>query len=270
MTPEIITKSMFLEKIIEYKKSEVAEREQRTPLSVVQKKIETAPLVRDFAGALMHQNRLGLIAEVKKQSPVKGLLVPDFDHMRLATTYVEAGADAISVLTDTHFWGGSHDFLRDIREKYPENPPLLCKDVIISEYQVYEARAYGADAILLIVMALSESELRSLYTLAHSLGMEVLVEVHNEAELEVALRLQPRVLGINNRNLDTFVIDIHTTERLIGLLGDQQPVIVSESGIKDEVQLLHEWGVQAVLVGESIVTASNPEEKIKRLIADVL
>lgn len=259
--------SDFLTRILDHKHTEVARQQQKVPLAKLQAQLATAPPVRSFANALRRPDRLALIAEIKRQSPAKGVLVEQFDALHFARIYAANGADAISVLTDTRFWGGSLQYLKTIRAALPDGPPLLRKDVIIGPYQVWEARAYGADAVLLIAAALDDAQLHELSSLAHDLGMDALVEVHDAAELRRVLPLQPRLLGINNRSLHTFVVDIATTEQLIAQLpAGVRPVIVSESGIGGELERLRQWGADAILVGEAIVTATDPGAKVRSLL----
>lgn len=261
----------FLERILDHKRTEVERQQQKVPLQKLVDQLQDALPVRPFASALRQPERLALIAEVKKQSPAKGLLVPNFDALRLAQTYAANGADAISVLTDVRFWGGSLQYLKTIRAALPDGPPLLRKDVVIDPYQVYEARVYGADAVLLIVAALGDEQLQELHTLCTSLGMDVLIEVHDESELVRAMTLQPTLLGINNRNLRTFAVDVETTRRLVEQLPTAgRPLVVSESGIdgggQSGLTRLRAWGADAILVGEAIVTAPDPAAKVRTLV----
>jgi indole-3-glycerol phosphate synthase len=223
---------------------------------------------------LRHPERLGLIAEVKKQSPAKGLLARDFDPLRLARIYAENGADAISVLTDLRFFGGSLQHLKQIRAAQEASttattsPPLLRKDFLVDPYQVYEARAYGADAILIIVAAVAPDMVLTLLNTTRELGMEALVEVNNEDEMQIALQAGADLIGINNRNLHTFVVDTGTTERILAAVkGTTRPTMVSLSGITSARDLtsLRALGADAILVGEAIVTAPDPATKVREL-----
>ncbi|MBI2847430.1 MAG: indole-3-glycerol phosphate synthase TrpC [Chloroflexi bacterium] len=221
----------------------------------------------DFAGALC-DNGVRLIAEVKKASPSRGVLKPDLDPVALARTYARSGAAAISVLTEPHYFQGSLEHLKAIREALGEaGPPLLRKDFVFHPYQVYEARAYRADAVLLIVAMLRDSELRDLLSLSREMGMECLVEVHNKEELSRAVESGAKIIGINNRDLETFDIDITTSQRLAPLV-PRGSIIVAESGIntRKDVLALQKFGVDAVLVGEALVTAPDVAAKIKELI----
>ncbi len=256
----------FLDRIVTHKLAEITAQQAAVPLAALQAQLGAAPPARPFAAALRRPDRLALIAEVKKQSPAKGLLAPNFDALALARTYAANGADAISVLTDTAFWGGQLAFLAAIRAALPDGPPLLRKDVILDAYQVYEARVHGADAVLLIVAALDDERLAALFELTVALGMDALVEVHSLAETTRALRLGPRLLGINNRSLDTFAVDIATTAQVIAALpADERPIVVSESGIGGDLARLRGWGADAILVGEAIVTAADPAAKVRAL-----
>src|SRR4029078_4293199 len=215
--------STFLTRILDHKRSEVTRQKLDLPLEQLQIRIAAAPLPRPFDAALRQPGRVALIAEVKKASPSKGVLLENFDPLELARIYAQNGAAAISVLTDMHFFQGSLKYLEDIRErvgsgdwglgdeKLPSPIPVLRKDFILDPYQVYQARAYGADALLLIVAALDDGALAELLALTCELGMQALVEVHNAAELDRALALGANVIGVNNRDLHTFVTTLETT-----------------------------------------------------------
>ena len=251
---------MILDEIVTAKKEELTKRKQTMPLA----RLESTSLKKlDFASALRGDG-IRLIAEVKKASPSKGVMCPNLDPVGLARTYADNGASAISVLTEVRYFQGSLEHLADIGRELGGRKPLLRKDFIFDPYQVYESSAYGADALLLIVAILSEQQLTELLSLSHSLGMECLVEVHDEAELEVALRSDARIIGINNRDLTTFSVDITTTKRLHPLIPADR-IVVSESGIKDsaDVQRLREWGVDAILIGEALVTADDVAAKMR-------
>ena len=270
----------FLARILEHKRTEVARQSAKVPLAQLHAKMVAAPAARDFAAALRRADRATLIAEVKKASPSKGVLVEQFDPLALAHVYAENGAAAISVLTDGRFFQGSLKYLEGIRHQVPgvsaSDPthgtrytvPLLRKDFILDPYQVYEARAYGADALLLIVAALDDASLAALLALTHELGMQALVEVHDEAELERALAAGATIVGVNNRDLHTFVTSIETTERLAARLpSHNRPLLISESGIATaaDVARVRAWGVDAVLVGEALVTAPDIAARVREL-----
>ncbi|MEF3273698.1 MAG: indole-3-glycerol phosphate synthase TrpC [Chloroflexus sp.] len=267
-----MSKTTILEQILEHKRVEVRRQQAKIPLAVLQDKIRRAPPVRDFAAALRRSPGTALIAEVKKASPSRGVLLANFDHLALARTYVANGAAAISVLTDQRFFQGSLTYLAGIRalpEVQSRGTPLLRKDFIIDPYQVYEARAYGADALLLIVAALDDTSLAELFALTRELGMQALVEVHTIAELERALRLQPSIIGVNNRDLHRFVTELATTKTIAEHLpaGPQRPLLVSESGIftPTHVAEVRSYGADAILVGEALVTAPDIGAQVRAL-----
>ncbi len=215
----------------------------------------------------MQGEGVSLIAEVKKASPSRGLLAPDFDPVALARTYAENGASAISVLTETPHFQGRLEFLGAIRDELGAScPPLLRKDFIFDEYQVWEARAWGADAILLIASILEDGEMGSLIAEARGLGMDALVETHTEAEVEMSLSAGASLIGINNRDLATFEVDLETTRRLRPLVPTEVPV-VAESGIFTgyDVVMVAGWGVDAVLVGEGLVKSGDVGAKVREL-----
>jgi indole-3-glycerol phosphate synthase len=267
----------ILDEITRWKREEIARSKSAMPLETVQAEMAVAPPPRDFAVALRPsgvsdvapplsgKGSVRLIAEVKRASPSKGLLHPDLDAVALARTYEACGAAAISVLTDSRFFQGSLDDLRAVRQHV--GLPVLRKDFILDPYQVYEARAFGADAVLLIVAALSDGDLRMLYQLVHRLGMAALVEVHNEAELERALEIDPRIVGINNRDLRTFEVDLGTTVRLRPMV-PADVILVAESGVhaRADVARLAAAGVDGILVGEALIRAKHLEGKIRELI----
>jgi len=223
--------------------------------------------VRDFAAALTGEG-IRLIAEVKKASPSRGPLATGADPVRTAMTYAESGAAAISVLTEPRYFQGSINYLSRIRNALCNSGvPLLRKDFLTAPYQVYESRVYGADALLLITAILTPEKLKELLDLSHSLGMVCLVEVHNEREIETALAVDARVIGINNRDLTTFEVDIATTARLRRFIPADR-IVVSESGIKTrgDIANLKKLGVNAVLIGEALMTAPDIRAKIKELL----
>jgi indole-3-glycerol phosphate synthase len=255
----------IIDKIIRHKRDEVAQYRQALPLKDVRSEALMASPPRDFAAALGAQG-VSLIAEVKKASPSKGVLCENFDAVALACAYEDNGAAAVSVLTDEHFFHSSLDALRAVRGTV--DLPVLRKDFVIDPYQVYEARAAGADAVLLIAAALNDGDLQTLYQLIGELGMAALVEVHDEAELERALKIDPRVVGVNNRDLRTFEVSLETTARLRALVpGDV--VLVSESGIRthEDVSRLAAIGADAMLVGEALVKAGDVGQKVQELTA---
>jgi len=256
----------MLDKIIAQKREEVEQRKKEATITYLQQCIARQKPALDLALALKG-DQIRLIAEVKQASPSRGMLSPNFNSIELAQTYAEGGAAAISVLTEANYFMGSIEHIAAIKEV--AGLPLLRKDFIFDLYQVYESRAYGADALLLIAAILSKEQLKELVSLSHSLGLRCLVEVHNEGEVERAVRSEAEIIGINNRDLNTFSIDINTTRRLRPLI-PQERIVVSESGIKNktDIEKLGKWGVDAVLVGEALVTAGDVRAKMKELIGE--
>jgi indole-3-glycerol phosphate synthase len=258
-----------LSRILYHKRQEVARQQAILPPDALQQRATEAPPARDVVAALRGGPGVALIAEIKKASPSRGVLLEDFDHQALAHTYSANGAAVLSVLTDEHFFQGSLTYLHDIRTRLADGPPLLRKDFLLDPYQLYEARAAGADAVLLIVVALDDTMLRGLLDLAHTLGMAALVEVHTADELERALTAGARIVGVNNRDLHTFTTTLETTERLAARLpgGSARPLLVSESGIvrAADVARLRDCGVDAVLVGEALVTAPDIGARVREL-----
>jgi indole-3-glycerol phosphate synthase len=242
---------MYLDRIVVTKLDEVKQLKQKTTREELEFIISKLPPTRGFEMALRSSNRatMGLIAEVKKASPSKGLIRADFNPVELAQAYEHAGADCLSVLTDGLYFQGSNAYLQQVKEAV--KLPLLRKDFIVDEIQVYEARAIGADAILLIAAILTTDQMREYIRIARELGMDVLVEVHDQLELDRVLELDATLIGINNRNLQTFVTDLRTTEQLIHRI-PAHVVRVSESGItsQEEINYLSSVGADAVLVGE--------------------
>ena len=263
----------ILDTIVEEKKREVARLPQRS-LSVADLRaaLDARGGGRDFTGALRKPKSgpVALIAEVKKASPSAGVIRPDFNPVRIAREYEAAGASCLSVLTDEKFFQGSLDYLKQVRAAV--NLPLLRKDFIIDDRQILEAIEWGADAVLLIVAILSDVQLRHFYALATGAGLAALVEVHNEAELDRALAAGAELIGVNNRNLKTFKVDLATTERLAGRLRSAprttSPLLVAESGIhtRADVERLAKCGAQAILVGESLMKHANIGAKTRELL----
>jgi indole-3-glycerol phosphate synthase len=254
---------MILDTIVARRRQDL-ERTQRLPDRLIRQIIAAKAPARDFAAALRRDGEVRVIAEIKRASPTKGVLRADLDHCLFAQTYEEAGAAAISVLTERHFFQGSIHDMRQARAHVAI--PVLRKDFIIDGYQVLEARANDADAVLLIAAILDQGELNHLQAMAESVGLATLVEVHTPEEADRALAAEATIIGINNRNLEDFTVDLETTERLMGYL-PAGCVVVSESGIRtpDDVRRLGDWGVNAVLVGEAIVTADDPRAALAQL-----
>jgi indole-3-glycerol phosphate synthase len=256
----------ILDEIFAYKRQQVERLKQERPLAALQTAVESAPPALNFCAALIGASpQPALIAEVKKASPSRGLLAPDFDPLRLARLYQANGAAAISVLTEDRYFQGSLAHLSQIAA-LPDRPPLLRKDFIFDPYQVYEARLAGADALLLIAAMLEPERLLSLHTLAGRLGMAALVEVHTADELRLALECQPALVGINNRDLRDFKVRLETTLELRPHV-PQGVIVVAESGIHtpEDVACLAEAGVDAILVGEALVTAPDVALAVRAL-----
>ena len=258
---------MILDQIVAENSLELETRKRSVPLDELRRVALEQPPPLDFVSAL-RGDCIQLIAEVKKASPSRGIIRPDFNPVEIAQTYASNGASAISVLTESRYFQGSLNHLKDIRDTPGDKRlPLLRKDFIFDSYQVYESRAYGADSLLLIVAILTAEKLEELLGLSHQLNMSCLVEVHNEAELGIALRSQASIIGINNRNLSTFTVDLTTTKRLRPLIPAGR-IVVSESGIKNrnDMAKLRKWGVDAMLVGESLMSAADIGAKVKELL----
>lgn len=253
----------ILDDILSDKAQEVAESRRRRPLASLIAQIRDLLPTRDFVGAL--RNPPCIIAEVKKASPSRGVIRPDFDPVAIARSYAKHGAAALSVLTDEKYFQGKLEFLQAIREEV--SLPLLRKDFTLDSYQIYEARLAGADAILLIVAALDDAALKELLQLANDLGMAALVEVHTREELERVLPLHPHLVGINNRDLGTFRTDLETTLQILPLI-PPDVVVVSESGIHSaaDIARLRAEGVHAFLIGESLMRAPDPGLKLRELL----
>jgi indole-3-glycerol phosphate synthase len=263
----------ILDKIVAQKKVEVAALPSRTvSAGDLQAALRARGGQRDFAAALRkpHRGGVGLIAEVKKASPSAGVICADFDPVRIAKQYEAAGADCLSVLTDEQFFQGSLEYLQQIRQAV--KLPLLRKDFIIDERQILEAIEWGADAILLIVAILSDAQLKHFHVLAMEAGLAALVEVHDQAELDRALAVGAHLIGVNNRDLKTFKVDLATTERLAERMrrssGTALPLLVAESGIRTsaDVERLAKCGAQAILVGESLMKHADIGARTRELL----
>ncbi|WP_026734111.1 indole-3-glycerol phosphate synthase TrpC [Fischerella sp. PCC 9605] len=263
----------ILEKIVWHKEEEVDQMREKQPLQELQKQALTAPPTRDFVAALRSgKTKPALIAEVKKASPSKGVIRPDFDPVAIALQYEQGGASCISVLTDEKFFGGSFDNLAKIRAAV--DLPLLCKEFVIYPYQMYLARVLGADAVLLIAAILSDQDLQYFVKIAHALSLAALIEVHTLEELDRVLAIDGvSLVGINNRNLEDFSVDLQTTCQLLTARGEQLQkrniLVVSESGLHapDDLNLVEQAGASAVLIGESLVKQPDPELAIANLFA---
>lgn len=261
--------SDILDRILQRKREEIDERTQVRPLPELHARCADAPETRGFAAAMearIDKGRPAIIAEIKKASPSKGVIREDFNPAAIAASYAKAGATCLSVLTDAHFFQGSESFLMQARQAC--KLPVLRKDFIIDPYQVWEARSIGADCILLIVSALGDSALLELSLLAAELDMDVLVEVHDDEELERALALPAPLIGVNNRDLRTFKTSLDTSIELRENVPYDR-LMVSESGIRtpDDVAQLRDAGIEAFLVGETFMRSPDPGAELKRLFA---
>ena len=257
----------ILKKILARKREEVAERVASVPLSFLIENLVTASKPRGFTEAIKGKISAGesaVIAEIKKASPSKGVIRSSFDPAQIAKSYEKGGACCLSVLTDIDFFQGSDAHLQAAREAC--HLPVIRKDFIVDEYQIYEARVLGADCVLLIVAALDEIQLKQLHKLTVSLGMDVLIEVHNEDELEIAIQLDNTLIGINNRDLHTFEVSLDNTYRLLDKI-PTKAIVVTESGIhtSDDVAAMRERKVHGFLVGEAFMRSEQPGEKLKEL-----
>ena len=258
---------MILDDIIKNKRDELTAVKQALPLPKLEDLVKTAPDVRGFARALTRdmQGKNRIIAEVKKASPSKGVIRQSFDPVSIAREYEQGNGAAVSVLTEEKYFQGKLEYLLEIKKSI--SLPVLRKDFIFDPYQVYEARAYGADALLLIAAALDRSLLLELLDLTSRLSMDALVEVHTLQELEMVLAVDARIIGINNRNLHTFKTDIMTTINLLAAIPDEK-IVVSESGINTiaDIRRLNDAGADAFLIGESLMREQSPGMKLKELV----
>jgi indole-3-glycerol phosphate synthase len=254
----------FLTKIIEKKKEEIAQAQGLVPESTLRQKAEIPRKSRGFFKKLQSAGGVNIIAEIKRASPSKGLICPNLDPLAYASAYEQGGAAALSVLTDQFYFQGGPEDLKTARKGV--SLPVLRKDFLISSYQIYESSVMGADAILLIVRILSLSQLKDYLSLASSLGLDVLTEVHSEKEIEIAARAGAKLVGINNRNLQSFETNIGNAIRMVSLLEPYQ-IPVAESGIRsrDDIRQLQDAGIWNFLIGESLVRAENPAVFLRSL-----
>lgn len=254
-----------LDRIIQQKKQRLAAARSKVPLGDLRSIVRDMPQPRDFRAALDRgEGSIRFIAELKKASPSKGLIRPDFDHQAIASIYAEQAVNAISVLTEEDFFQGELRFLDDVRRI--TDIPLLRKDFIFDDYQIYEARAHSADAVLLIAAMLDRSQAHDLLSLARALGLAVLFEVHDRQELEMAFAVGTQIIGINNRNLKTLAIDLDTTFSLIREIPDER-IVVSESGIssRDDVVRMEQAGIDALLIGTSLMQSQDIRSRLAEL-----
>jgi len=259
---------MILDKIIEQKKLEITKEKQELPLSDIKNQLQNSNIPKNSFIAKIEsdiaKNNIAIIAEVKKASPSKGIIREDFDHLEIAKIYENSGASSISVLTDEKFFQGSKEYLTQIKKEV--NLPLLRKDFIIDPYQIYQAKLIGADCILLIMSILSEEEAINLEKIAIENDLDVLVEVHNEEELQKALKLQTKLIGINNRNLKNMTINVNNSINLSKNI-PQDKIIICESGIsdKDDIKLMQENNINCFLIGELFMRQNDIGKKLQEL-----
>jgi indole-3-glycerol phosphate synthase len=259
----------ILKKILARKHEEIAERSAQVSIPQLIEKAKLASAPRGFSAAIAAKiaaGQSGVIAEIKKASPSKGVIREDFDPAAIAESYEKGGACCLSVLTDVDFFQGADEYLKMARSA--STLPVIRKDFIIDEYQIYEARAMGADCILLIVSALSEEQLNQLHEVARSLGMDVLIEVHDEAELDIALKLDNPMVGINNRNLHSFEVSLDNTYQLLNKIPANK-IVITESGIHSpaDVAAMRQHHVNAFLVGEAFMRSDDPGERLAEMFA---
>lgn len=259
---------MLLDEIVAQKRQEVIELKKRLDVQKIKSLMAGLPRTRNFSKALPW-GKLSLIAEMKKASPSAGIIMAKYEPVYLAKTYEENGAAALSVLTDVKFFQGQLHHIKEAKES--TTIPIMRKDFIVDEAQIYESRIAGADAILLIVRILTEEQLKQYLATAQELGLECLVEVHNEAEVEQALKVEAKIIGINNRDLDSLKVNFNTTLKILDKFPElKEKIVVSESGISSAAQTkaLKNRGVAAMLVGESLLISPNLREKIKELLGN--
>ena len=259
----------ILDKICETTKERIEKEKQKISLVEVRKNAESIKNIEkekyfNFEKAIGKKEKINFICEIKKASPSKGIIAEDFDYIEIAKYYQKAGADAISCLTEPHYFLGADEYLKAVKETV--NIPVLRKDFIIDEYMIYKSKNIKADAILLIAAVLDKYKLKDYFDIANDLGLSSLFEIHNEEELEKVLNLNPRIIGVNNRDLKTFEVDINNSVRLRKLIPNNI-IFVSESGIKcrEDIKTLEENKTSTVLIGESLMTKKDKEKEIKKL-----
>ena len=257
----------ILKKITDYKKSEVLRLKKKQSIKDFEKEIIKSEKPRKFLEALILESndKFGLIAEVKKASPSKGIIRDNFDPEKIAMDYKKAGAACLSVLTDQNFFHGKNEYLKNIKKIV--DLPILRKDFIIDEFQIFESRYIGADCILLIVACLNDNELNDFYNIAKSLKMDALIEVHNEDELQSALKLNPKMIGINNRNLKNMTVALDTSLKLVKKIPNNI-LVVSESGFQNhsDLKLMEQYGIKNFLIGETFMKSKNIQLSVERIL----
>lgn len=258
---------MILDKIVSYKQKRIKYEKELIPLDNIISKIQSFDMVRDFKKALITNNKLSIIAEIKKASPSKGIIREDFNPLSIAEVYKNSRVEAVSILTEDKFFLGKDKYLEQINKL--TSIPILRKDFIIDEYQIYQSKVLGADAVLLIVSILSLEKLIKFKKLADELGLSCLVEVHNKRELDKSLEAGVEIIGINNRDLKTFKTSLKTTEELIKYI-PKNKIVISESGINSrrDMEYLQNLGVNGVLIGESLMKSKDIMKKISELRGD--
>lgn len=254
----------ILDQIVEVKKQEISKLKKKFSINSFMEMEFFESKTFFFSEKVKQNNNISIIAEIKKASPSKGIIKKDFNHLKIAEEYFNEGADAVSILTDENFFKGNLNFLKEIA--LIKNVPLLRKDFIIDELQVFESKANGADLILLICEILSKSQINELTSAAKETGMEVLLELHSQDQLKKIDFNLNNIIGINNRNLENFSVDLNTTLNLSKLIPDEN-IVVAESGIKtkDDVSFLSKAGIDAILIGEHLMTSKNLKEEFKKL-----
>ncbi len=258
---------MILDRIVEYKRKEVALLKRKKPLKALQAELGRKRGSHSFFKALSKARNVAVIAEIKRRSPSKGILRKNFRPVELAREFKTSGASALSVLTDSKFFGGSLDILKKVRAA--TSLPILRKDFVIDEYQIYEAALAKSDAVLLIAAILNPAELKRFSVLASKLGLDVLFEVHDKVDVKKVLPLKPKIAGINNRDLRTFIVDLAATSNLAKFFS-KKTILVSESGIftRQDIDRVRRSGARAVLVGESLMKQPRPGEALERLLGN--
>ena len=257
----------ILKKITDYKKIEVIKLKKKQSIKDFEKEIVNSEKPRKFLETLISESndKFGLIAEVKKASPSKGIIRENFDPEKIAMDYKKAGAACLSVLTDQNFFHGKNEYLENIKKIV--DLPILRKDFIIDEFQIFESRFIGADCILLIVACLNDTQLNNFYNIAKSLDMDTLVEVHNEDELQSALKLNPKMIGINNRNLKNMTVNLDTSLKLVKKIPNNI-LVVSESGFQNhsDLKLMEQYGIKNFLIGETFMKSKNIQLSVERIL----